>query len=129
MFTSTSDNLHHLRSLAAAVHAAEVPMPVPRPMSARAAAQCLSGVARLLGLQYGTEEMRRALAELASFAPAWETSLRALPMSRHGASQITADAAVLVRGVLALAGPANTRAALAFWACETDAATMQKFAA
>jgi hypothetical protein len=132
MLTATSEGLHKLKSLADAVYqdATGVRVGPGDHMSAGAAAQCLSGPARLLAMQYGADAMRRACADLVAHVPAWESSLRALPHAHGGLeTQVLGALAVLVRGVLPLAGVANTRAALAFWACETDAAQMARVAA
>jgi|SRR6185295_2824287 len=121
MLTFTSAELNHLRSLAAAVHETAGDI---APLTARAVAQCLSGAVRLLGMQYGLDQMRKACAAIVVHESAWSTSLCSLP----GGTPVMA-LATIARGILALAGPANMRAALAFWACETDAATMARIAA
>jgi len=123
MLTSTSEGLSRLRALAAAVYEAA---DATAPMSARTAAQCLSGAVRLLGMQYGIDQMRTACGAIVAHESAWSTSLRSLP---NGDGAPVLALAIIARGVLPLAGPENTRAALAFWACETDAATMAQIAA
>lgn len=110
----------------------ELALAVMRPdagaaMSARTAARCLSGVANLCATKYGVAVMHRACGELVRSERSWATNLGMLPNLGFidGAEQL-AEAielvAVVARGILPIAGAANMRAALSFWACETDPA-------
>lgn len=115
-----------LRCHASAVHDPDVPSSI----SARATARCLVGVVQLLVGRFGTDEMRRACAALACDATAMTTKLVELPRGATGA----VDESILIlgsiaRGILPLAGVANLRSALSFWASERDAAVMQRVAA
>lgn len=113
-----------LRCHASAVHDPDVPSSI----SARAAARCLVGVVQLLVNRYGADEMRRACAELACDAAS--TMLVELPRGVNGAVDESVQIlGSIARGILPLAGVANLRAALSFWASESDAAVMQRVAA
>jgi hypothetical protein len=110
----------------------ELALAVMRPdesaaMSARTAARCLSGVVNLCATKYGTVVMHRACGELVRSNNVWATSLGTLPDVGfvEGAEQLSSAielVAVVARGILPIAGAANMRAALSFWACETDPA-------
>lgn len=122
---TTAHDLTKLRSRAAAVLETEVAEPT---LSARAAARCISGAVRLLGIQHGETVMRRACADLAGSDRAWSTSLLWLPHDRdHAPSTLVFVLAAVARGILPMAGVENMRAALSFWAYE-DAAAWQQVA-
>lgn len=68
--------------------------------------------------------MQRACADLARHNAAWATSLGDLPRGIDGRTREVWFLAAAARGVLEVAGVANTRAALAFWATEDDPAVL-----
>jgi hypothetical protein len=124
---SYQTQISDLRQLAAAV-TRDIALPTPA-MSAAMAARCLSGVVNLLAQRFGVPEMQRACGELAGFAPAWTSKLGQLPDDPSGfVREAVQVLAVVARGVLPLAGAANLRAALAFWASETDVAIWSQVA-
>ena len=82
-------------------------------LSARGAAAALRGAVRLAAARHGAEVMQRACAKLA-LLEAWPDSIAA-----DGAIAVILAAA---EGLALVAGRENTRAALAFWASETDVA-------
>lgn len=117
----TSHELADLRARASAVTqtcALRRPSGSPH-LSARAAASALSGIVGLVASQQGMGVMRSACAKLARLerwddVPALGDSIRIL--------------AAVVTGLAQVAGAENTRAALAFWACETDPAVWRDVA-
>lgn len=116
-----------LRSLATAVndHGG-----APTRLSARTAARCLFGVVRLTAARFGQDAMQRACAGLARSREAWQSGLAKLPLRHDGTVDEPVQLlAAVALGVLPLAGAANVRAALSFWACEDDASVMQRVAA
>lgn len=118
----TSHTLNSLRKLSEPVHggaAGETRLP------ARVVAQCLSGVVRLITNHVGHDEMRRVCAELALNEQAWATALRSLP----GQSPATLYLVSSLEGMRSLASEHDLRAALAFWAVESDPAEWQRLAA
>lgn len=114
--SKTSD----LRSRAVAVLRADS---VGEKLSARAAARCLSGVVNMIAHRHGVLPMQRACADLARYEPAWRSSFGFLPTTDDGCvAEPVQMLAMVARGFLALAGVENMRAALAFWASESDPA-------
>lgn len=98
-------------------------------MSARAAAACLSGVIALVSKRWSVDAMQRACADLARHEPAWESSFGRLPHGPNGAvTEPVEMIAVVARGILPLASEDSMRAALAFWASESDPAEWQRVA-
>lgn len=90
-------------------------------MSARTAARCLSGVVGLAARRYSVSAMQRACGDLARFDAAWSHSQ--LPAGPDGrVSELVEMIAVVARGILPLCGVDAMRAALAFWASESDPA-------
>ncbi len=116
----TTDEIADLRARAHAVRVS----PTSARVSPRAAAACLSGVVRLIASSAGVDVMRHACAALVRHTPAWETSLRLLPDKGTGTNVSSAIEmiAVVARGILPLCGVDGMKAALSFWACETDPA-------
>lgn len=109
-----------LRELAVAVMRPEA---APSGLSARIAARCLSGVVGLVALRWGTLAMQRACAELVRHDDAWASSFGKLPAGVDGrVTEPVEMIAVAARGILTLAGAQNMRAALSFWASESDPA-------
>lgn len=112
-----------LRTLAQAV---QLECPV-RKISARDAAVTLFGAVRVMSHQFGQDAMQLACAELVRDRAAWSSSFGMLPVvectKTHRAMFFLAS---MARGVLAIAGEANTRAALSFWACEDDPAVWER---
>jgi hypothetical protein len=89
----------------------------------KSAAIAVLGAVRLVSERYGLEVMRRACAELVRHSDAWTSSLGSLPCGADGrVVEPVWMVASMARGVLALAGAENTRAALSFWATEEDVA-------
>lgn len=99
-------------------------------MSARTAAACLSGIVGLVSRRFGVDAMQRTCAELVRYQTAWSTSFGLLPIGHDGeVSESTQLVAVVARSLLPLAGAANLRDALAFWAIESDPAVWNRIAA
>lgn len=95
-------------------------------MSPREVARCLSGVVSLVARRWSVDTMQRACAEIVRCEAAWRTNFRVLPMTAEGRVPPELEMiAVIARGILPLAGAESMRAALSFWAVETDAATWQ----
>lgn len=117
----TSHDLNHLRCLAAPVNQ---PQPTKAMLGARGAATALSGVIRLVVVHAGHDVMQRACAKLARSRVGW-TDLTGDVHLDHAAAVLVAAA----DGVAAVSGYDNVRAALAFWACETDPAVWRDVAA
>jgi hypothetical protein len=116
----TSHDLNHLRSLAAPVNQ---PQPGKATLGAKGAACALSGVVRLVTTKHGLGVMQRSCAKLALLG----TPVGPAPGEATGeATELLAAAA---DGLAAVAGRDNARAALAFWACETDPAVWRDVAA
>lgn len=125
MATHWKSDLSDLRQRAAFVR---IPVPETR-MPARTATRCLSGVIGEVSRRWGTEAMQAACAELVRSELAWSSSLGKLPLQHDGrASEATQLIAVVARGMLELAGVDNMRAALAFWASESDPAVWASIA-
>lgn len=113
-----------LKERAAAVLAAPADGAV---VSARQAAAILSGVCGLVSRRWNVDTMQRACAELARLEP---LNFGCLPTGHDGrVSEATTLIAVVARSVRPLAGEANLRAALSFWACEDDPAVWNQIAA
>jgi hypothetical protein len=92
-------------------------------MSARTTARCLSGVVGLVARRWGTMAMHQACAALVRHDDAWRSSFGKLPADGTGAvSEAVEMIAVVARGILPIAGTDHMRAALSFWATETDPA-------
>lgn len=91
-------------------------------MSARTAARCLSGVAGLVARTHGVQTMQRAAGAIVRHGLAWQSSFGHLPSfpGDVNAASAVEMIAVVARGILPIAGVDNMRAALSFWACETD---------
>jgi hypothetical protein len=116
----TSHDLADLRARAATVTqtcALRRPSGSPH-LSARAAASALAGIVSLVADQQGMGVMRSTCAKLARL-DRWDAV--------QGDSGLRILAAV-VTGLAQVAGAENTRAALAFWACETDPAVWRDIA-
>jgi len=98
-----------------------------RQMSARGAACCLYGAISLVADRHGMDAAQRSCADIVRCDAAWSSSFGTLPRGPDG---IVPDPirmiATMARGVLPLAGPDRTRAALAFWAVEDDPAAWQR---
>lgn len=123
MQTTTAYNpeISDLRELALAVMHPDA----STSMSARTAARCLSGVIALVAREHGTVAMQRACAKLVRFSDAWRSSFGKLPVAfadPEAVDEAIEMIAVIARGILPVAGAANMRAALSFWASESDPA-------
>lgn len=94
-------------------------------LSARAAARCMSGVVGLVARQWSVDAMQRACADLVRCAEAWETKFGKLPHVNGVVPPAIEMIAVVARGILPLAGADTMRAALSFWATESDPAAWQ----
>jgi len=96
---------------------------------ARSAAQCLSGVIGLAVRRFTLDVVQHACAELARNARSWETTLGDLPRGVDGrVCEVVEMIAAAARGLYPLAGAGSVRSALAFWACERDAAVWMSLA-
>ncbi len=95
-------------------------------MSARAVAACLSGVVALVARRWSVDVMQRACADIARFDAAWQTSFGSLPLVDGRVAEAVEMIAVVARGILPLSSTDAMRAALAFWASESDPAEWQR---
>lgn len=91
-------------------------------MSARNAARVLHGVISEVARRWSVDTMQRACAELVRNELVWR-SFDALPKD---ASQPMQVIAVVCRSILPLAGAGNLRAALSYWAVESDVSEWSK---
>lgn len=98
-------------------------------MSARAAAACLSGIVGHVVRKTSLEEAQRTCAELARTEITWRTSFGVLPHDNGHVSEATQLVATVARSLLPLTGADHLRAALSFWACESDPRIWQSLAA
>lgn len=105
-----------LHRLAQSVH--DVPVGTER-MSARTCARCLSGIVSLVSRRWSVDLMQATCAELVRHDDAWGTTMVSLPVGERGEStEATQLIAVVARALIPVAGAANVRAALSFWATE-----------
>lgn len=111
----TTDEIERLRAAASAVVTDGLEPRVQ--ISARQAARCLAGVVRLAALEHGVDAMRRACAELAA-------DVAATGVGSVGAAMNSIR--LVARGIAPISGPRGLRAALAFWASETDPAVWRQ---
>jgi len=115
----TTHDINHLRTLAAPVSQLQ---PGSATLGPKGAACALSGVVRLVATKHGLEAMQRSCAKLALLGTPRG------PAPGEGTGDPTEVLAAVADGVAAVAGRANVRAALAFWACETDPAVWRDVA-
>lgn len=95
----------------------------PGQLSSREAARVLGGVMSWISRTHGTVAMHAVASELALYDAAWSSSFRDLPLDTAGEPNAhTLLVAAVCRGLLEIAGPANLRDALSFWASERDPA-------
>jgi hypothetical protein len=94
-----------------------------RVVTAREAACVLSGVAGLISRNESVAAMQRAAADLARYDLAWLTKFGRLPVTNGQVDPNVEMFAVVCRGMLALAGEESLRAALSYWATESDPAS------
>lgn len=129
---SAADTRSEVLALASDVMAC-VPTPARATLTARMAARILTGVAAVLSRarRGGQESMRAAFYALAAHAPAWssESPLHALPTVDGYADPDVVLIAAVASGMVPDFGLHNVRAAVAFWATETDPAIWQHVAA
>lgn len=112
------DEIDDLRSRAVGV--LDAPATAEK-LTARTCARCLVGIASLISRRWTVDEMQRTCAELVRFDDAWATSFGRLPLERNGLpSEPMQLLTVVARALLPLAGADNVRAALSFWATESD---------
>lgn len=90
------------------------------------AAHALAGIVSWLARQYSDEEMRAACVALANYDAAWTSSLAKLPHCGGVIPQAVALLAVVCRGLIEITGVESLRAALSFWATETDPSEWQR---
>lgn len=122
MYTATPYN-HEISDLRERAVAVMRPEAGSAAMSARTTARCLSGVIGLAARRYGSLPMHQACAALVRHEDAWRSSFGKLPQRQGDAvSEAIEMIAVVARGILPIAGVDNMRAALSFWATETDPA-------
>lgn len=122
---SWKDEITDLRSRAESVVHASAEAPA---LNARTAARCLAGICGLISNRWSVDEMQRTCAALARHERAWATSFGDLPRDNGSVSDATQLVACVARGLLPLAGAGGVRAALSFWAVETDPAVWQSVA-
>lgn len=120
---STADTRNEVLLLAAEVHAARLEPPRAT-MTARQAARVLTGLAAWMTRRRhgGSEGMRQVFYALVTHAPAWEGPLFTKLPTSDGRR---VDEDIVLLGVMCSSlvpdfGLANVKAAVAFWATETD---------
>jgi hypothetical protein len=97
-------------------------------MSAKTCARVLSGVCSLIARRWTVDDMQRTCAELVRHDLAWTTSFGSLPHKNGIVHERTQLVVAVARALLPLASPDRVRAALSFWATETDPAVWQDVA-
>ncbi len=109
-------------------HAQAVNMPAgAAKLSPRAVARCLSGVVSLVSRQWSVYEMQRVCAQLVRDASVWSSGFAVLPRERDGRiNPALEQVAVIARGILPSCDVDAMKAALAFWAVESDPAVWQR---
>jgi hypothetical protein len=95
-------------------------------LSAAEAAHCLTGVMSWIQRRTSVNRMQEIAAELARFDAAWSSSFGALPSSNGWIDEHMALLATVCRGLIEMAGAVNLRAALSFWATESDPAVWRQ---
>lgn len=113
----TSHDLNDLRRRAAPVTDDQP----EQTLGPRGVARALSGIVRLVANQYGHRRMREACANLALLRVSWKDWARIDPASQ--------TMVAVAEGLVAVSSYEDARAALAFWACETDPAVWRDVAA
>jgi hypothetical protein len=127
MATHWKHDITDLRSRAAAVMCAESGQSA---MSARTAAAVLAGIVGLVSRKWSTDVMQETCAGLVRHDAAWTKSFVELPAGIDGrVTEATQLIACVARSLLPIAGAENLRAALAFWASESDPAVWNEIAA
>lgn len=91
-------------------------------ISSREAAACMAGILSWIARRSGVAAMQAAATAIAQHEAAWTSQLARLPHEGGVVDEDVEMLAVVCRGVIDLAGPDNLRAALSFWATETDPA-------
>jgi hypothetical protein len=102
--------------------------PVGERMSARAAAQVLSGIFGHVSRKWTVDVAQKACADLVRCEPAWASSFGRLPNVNGYVRDEIALIATVARALLPLTGADHLRAALAFWAYEDDPSAWQRIA-
>lgn len=106
------------------VAAAMSPLTPASRIDARTAAKVLAGIVGHVARTWTVDIMQTACAVLARHEPTWDLSrpnLVALPIENDGSvTEPVKLIALVAHGLLPLAGAANVRNALAFWATEDD---------
>lgn len=98
-------------------------------LSARSAAAVLAGIVGHISRKWSADLMQETCAEIVRHEMAWKTSFGNLPVDvSGGVTEATQLLSVVARGLLPLSGADNLRAALAFWASETDPAVWNQIA-
>lgn len=96
-------------------------------LSAAEAAHSLVGVMCWIQRKSSFENMQTVAAQLVRYEAAWSSSFGSLPHDGAGVvDEYVGLLAVFCRGILELAGAMNLRAALSFWATESDPAVWRK---
>ncbi len=138
MSTATATNFRpivhdDLRSLAHPVYLGGIASQPSRELgwpSAADAAQALAGLAAWVGHRRGSARMREVMTELVRHTDAWrvrERPFQSLPALPNG--RVDEDVVLVASVVCSLVrtfGLVNLRAAMAFWAVETDPAAHQR---
>jgi len=133
MATHWKHDITDLRSRAAAVMTcAESAVSIlgAGAMSARTAAAVLAGIVGLVSRKWSTDVMQESCAGLVRHDAAWAQSFVELPAGIDGrVTEATQLIGCVARSLLPIAGAENLRAALAFWASESDPAVWNEIAA
>lgn len=95
-------------------------------MSASEAACALAGIVAHISTTRGHAELQRAAAQLARSEHAWATALRDAPTRQGLADESSALLMVVCRGLVEMAGVDHLRAALSWWATESDPAVWRQ---
>lgn len=108
-------------------HAVIVHAPAPQGLGAREVARVLSGVTSVIARRHGVEAMQRACAELVLDPTAIASGLAVLPRGLDGVLDPAVEMiGVVSRGLLHGSSTDAVRAALSFWACESDPSVWQE---
>jgi len=103
--------------------------PIPGTLSARTVARILSGIVHVVSGRYGMDAAQRACADLVRCDLAWSTRFGHLPVTDGVVPEPVSILATASRGLLCIAGDRSVRAAMAFWASESDPYVWQRVTA
>jgi hypothetical protein len=115
------NDIPDVRSLATSVSPgfiARVPIGM---LNANDTAAAIAGAMAYVATRFGFDAMQRSCVEIVRCKAAWSTSFGVMPIDETGRTpEAIALIAGLCRGLLPMAGASNMKAALSFWACESD---------